>query len=77
MSTTLTLLSRLQPREWHLYQFLVRHQIVQLEHLDVALKVQQQSQGPLDMILWQLGFIDLRELGELWDISHTPCEGCT
>lgn len=46
--------------------FLQMRKRLQPQQLRLALKVQQNTYGPLDMILWQLGFITSQELSAFW-----------
>jgi hypothetical protein len=50
-----------------LCQFLQDHNLIPPAQLDLALKVQKQSRGRLDMILWQLGLIDTQALTQFWE----------
>jgi hypothetical protein len=49
-----------------LYQFTEQYQLLQPQQWALALKIQQQTQGPLEVILWQLGFLDSQHLSLFW-----------
>lgn len=52
-----------------LEHYLLTSGIVSRKQLDLARKVQQIKQGPLLILLWQLSFISLFQLGTLMDWS--------
>lgn len=49
-----------------LCQFLQRRTRLNPQQLSLALKIQQRVYGPLDLILWQLGFITSQDLLAFW-----------
>ncbi len=66
MSALVPLYAAEQP----LYEFIQHHQLLSPQQLNVALKVQHRTLGPLDLILWQLGFLSSQELTWLWQLRH-------
>ncbi len=69
----MTDLNQLQPLNSHdqkLFDFIERHHLISPQQLALALKLQRQSQGRLDMILWQLGFIDSQDLAKLLQLRY-------
>ncbi len=52
-----------------LYQFVEQRGLLQPQQLALALKLQRQLYGPLEMILWQLGFINSFDLAQFWDFK--------
>lgn len=52
-----------------LYQYVQQRGLLQPQQLALALKLQRQLCGPLEMVLWQLGFIDSMELAQFWDFK--------
>ncbi|BAC91322.1 gsr3381 [Gloeobacter violaceus PCC 7421] len=52
-----------------LERYLLNNGIVNRRELELAKKVQRAQQGPLPILLWQLSFITLVQLGALLDWS--------
>lgn len=53
--------------------YLKRDLAVSEEAIDLALRRQEPSQGPLLMVLWQHGLIDIEQLGKAfeWQANET------
>jgi hypothetical protein len=52
-----------------LESYLLEHSVLDREQLAIAKKMQARQDGPLLMILLQLSFIDLKQLGGLLDYA--------
>ncbi|NJK34693.1 MAG: DUF2949 domain-containing protein [Oscillatoriales cyanobacterium SM2_2_1] len=52
-----------------LESYLLEHSVLDSEQLAIAKKMQARQDGPLLMILLQLSFIDLKQLGGLLDCA--------
>jgi len=51
-------------------EYFLREGLVDRRALDIALRVQCQDQGPLEIILWQLGLWTLEQLADFYNRSH-------
>ncbi len=56
-------------KQKELERYLLNNGIVNRRELELAKKVQRAQQGPLPILLWQLSFITLVQLGALLDWS--------
>jgi hypothetical protein len=63
------LIQSLSPSDEQLYHFVEQRGLLQPQQLALALKLQRQLCGPLEMIFWQLGFINSSELAQLWEFK--------
>ncbi len=49
--------------------FILQQGLVSPKELDVALRFQRVSYGPLEMILWKLGLWDIDQLANFYQIA--------
>ncbi|MDX2272503.1 MAG: DUF2949 domain-containing protein [Cyanobacteriota bacterium] len=67
-------LGSLTTSDRQLVDYVRQQRMLHPKQLALALKVQRQNQGPLDMVLWQLGFIELQQLNQFWEFRNQRVE---
>ncbi|UJB72294.1 DUF2949 domain-containing protein (plasmid) [Acaryochloris sp. 'Moss Beach'] len=61
------------PSQQQFIQYLQTELEISEEAIDLALRRQEPSRGPLHMVLWQHGLIDLDQLGKAfeWQVNES------